>query len=107
VRTDFIALHSLPATRDKFTAPRRWAPRWSARRARASQRRRAPCSRSSVPGEIYLYKGDGLTALWTVLRFQVRTRLFAGAEWIRTFGSAMRSYRRQRDRGVTPPDPGR
>jgi hypothetical protein len=32
--------------------------------------------------------------------------LSPGAEWIRTFGSAMRSHRRQRRRGVTPTDPG-
>ena len=33
-------------------------------------------------------------------------RLCAGGDWIRNFSSAMRSHRRQRDRGVTPPDPG-
>jgi hypothetical protein len=32
-------------------------------------------------------------------------RLTAGGERIRTFGSAMRLHRRQRGRGVTPPDP--
>jgi hypothetical protein len=36
---------------------------------------------------------------------EVRARLFAGGERIRTFGSATRSHRRQRDFGVTPPDP--
>jgi hypothetical protein len=37
---------------------------------------------------------------------EVRGRLFAGGGRIRTFGSAMRLHRRQRGRGVTPPDPG-
>jgi hypothetical protein len=37
---------------------------------------------------------------------QVRTRLTAGGRWIRTLGSAMRSHRRQRDLGVTPPPGG-
>ena len=32
-------------------------------------------------------------------------RLSAGGEWIRTFSSAMRLHRRQRGRGVMPPDP--
>jgi hypothetical protein len=33
-------------------------------------------------------------------------RLSAGGKRIRTVGSAMRLHRRQRYRGVTPPDPG-
>jgi len=33
-------------------------------------------------------------------------RLSAGGKRIRTVGSAMRLHRRQRCRGVTPPDPG-
>jgi hypothetical protein len=37
---------------------------------------------------------------------KVRNGLPSGGERIRTFGSAMRSHRRQRGRGLTPPDSG-
>jgi hypothetical protein len=43
---------------------------------------------------------------WSNARGTEVRRLAGGGKRIRTVGSAMRSYRRQRCRGVTPPDPG-
>jgi len=70
-------------------------------------------NRQMIAGRHYHHEGRRATHTRAKSRLfavggqnRARRGLTAGGNWIRNFSSAMRSHRRQRDRGVTPPDPG-